>query len=293
MNKFSGTGVAIVTPFRTDSSIDFKSLENLIENLISNGIDYLVVLGTTGESVTLSKAEKKAVVNHVIEINSGRIPIVVGVGGNNTGEIIAQIKKNDFVGVDAILSVAPYYNKPTQKGLILHFEMIAATSPVPVILYNIPGRTGVNMMAETVIELAHKSKNIIAIKEASGDLDQITKIMKNKPEGFQVISGDDSLTIPIIAEGGVGVVSVLANAFPAEVSKLVSSALKGNFKEACNIHFKFTELIDLLFIDGNPAGVKAILHQMKFISNSLRLPLTPVEKETYDKISKLILQNLN
>jgi len=293
MNKFSGTGVAIVTPFRTDTSVDFKSLGNLIENLISKGINYLVVLGTTGESVTLNKAEKKAVINYVVDINSGRVPIVVGVGGNNTGEIVAQIKKNSFDGVDAILSVAPYYNKPTQKGLFLHYEMIAATCPVPVILYNVPGRTGVNIKAETTLELAKKSKNIVAIKEASGDLDQIIRIMKNKPDGFQVISGDDSLTIPIIAEGGVGVISVLANAFPAEISKLVSSALKGNFKEACNIHFRFTELIDLLFIDGNPAGIKAILHQMKYLSNSLRLPLTPVEKETYDKISKLILQSLN
>lgn len=293
MNKFSGTGVAIVTPFRTDTSVDFKSLGNLIENLISKGINYLVVLGTTGESVTLNKAEKKAVINYVVDITSGRVPIVVGVGGNNTGEIVAQIKKNSFDGVDAILSVAPYYNKPTQKGLFLHYEMIAATCPVPVILYNVPGRTGVNIKAETTLELAKKSKNIVAIKEASGDLDQIIRIMKHKPDGFQVISGDDSLTIPIIAEGGVGVISVLANAFPAEISKLVSSALKGNFKEACNIHFRFTELIDLLFIDGNPAGIKAILHQMKYLSNSLRLPLTPVEKETYDKISKLILQSLN
>ena len=293
MNKFSGTGVAIVTPFRTDTSVDFKSLGNLVENLISKGIDYLVVLGTTGESVTLNKAEKKAVVNYVVDINSGRVPIVVGVGGNNTGEILTQIKKSHFDGIDAILSVAPYYNKPTQKGLFLHYEMIAATCPVPVILYNVPGRTGVNMKAETTLELATKSKNIVAIKEASGDLDQIVRIMKNKPDGFQVISGDDSLTIPIIAEGGVGVISVLANAFPAEISKLVSSALKGNFKEACNIHFKFTELLDLLFIDGNPAGIKAILHQMKYLSNSLRLPLTPVEQETYDKISKLILQSLN
>lgn len=293
MNKFSGTGVAIVTPFRTDTSVDFKSLGNLVENLISKGIDYLVVLGTTGESVTLNKAEKKAVVNYVVDINSGRVPIVVGIGGNNTGEILTQIKKSHFDGIDAILSVAPYYNKPTQKGLFLHYEMIADTCPVPVILYNVPGRTGVNMKAKTTLELATKSKNIVAIKEASGDLDQIVRIMKNKPDGFQVISGDDSLTIPIIAEGGVGVISVLANAFPAEISKLVSSALKGNFKEACNIHFKFTELLDLLFVDGNPAGIKAILHQMKYLSNSLRLPLTPVEQETYDKISKLILHSLN
>ena len=293
MNKFSGTGVAIVTPFRTDTSVDFKSLGNLVENLISKGIDYLVVLGTTGESVTLNKAEKKAVVNYVVDINSGRVPIVVGIGGNNTGEILTQIKKSHFDGIDAILSVAPYYNKPTQKGLFLHYEMIADTCPVPVILYNVPGRTGVNMKAKTTLELATKSKNIVAIKEASGDLDQIVRIMKNKPDGFQVISGDDSLTIPSIAEGGVGVISVLANAFPAEISKLVSSALKGNFKEACNIHFKFTELLDLLFVDGNPAGIKAILHQMKYLSNSLRLPLTPVEQETYDKISKLILHSLN
>lgn len=293
MYNFQGTGVAIVTPFRTDSSIDFKSLGNLVENLIIKGIDYLVVLGTTGESVTLSKDEKKAVINYVVDINSGRVPVVIGVGGNNTHEVVAQIKKNSFNGVDAILSVAPYYNKPTQKGLFMHYEMIAATCPVPVILYNVPGRTGVNMAAETILELAHKSKNIVAIKEASGDLDKITRIMKDKPKEFQVISGDDILTIPIISEGGIGVISVLGNAFPSEVSQLVSYALKGDFKEACNMHFKFTELIDLLFVDGNPAGIKAVLHQMKFISNALRLPLTPVEKDTYDKISKLLLHNLN
>ncbi len=292
MDKFIGTGVAIVTPFRPDSSIDFKSLEKVVEHLINNKVNYLVVLGTTGESVTLNKEEKRAVVDFILEINQNRVPVVVGIGGNNTHEVINQLRSNSFDGIDAILSVAPYYNKPNQEGLFQHYRTIAAASPVPVILYNVPGRTSVNLSADTTLELAHKSNNIIAIKEASGNLDQIIKIVRNKPEGFQVISGDDVLTLPIIAIGGTGVISVLGNAFPAEVSKMVSLSLNSKFEDARKIHFQFTELIDLLFTDGNPAGIKAVLNVMDLISNALRLPLTPVQTATYNKISKLVSERI-
>ncbi len=242
IDKFTGTGVAIVTPFREDSSLDFKSLEKLINFILDNSVDYLVVQGTTGESVTLNKEEKLAQIKFVIEINQDRVPVVLGLGGNNTHEIINHIKSNNFDGIDAILSVAPYYNKPNQQGLFQHYKTIASYSPVPVILYNVPGRTGVNIQAETTLELAHKSTNIIAIKEASGDLDQITKILRDKPEHFSMISGDDALSLPIISLGGIGVISVLANAFPAKVSELVSFALKGEVKKARELHYQFADL---------------------------------------------------
>jgi len=288
VDKFSGTGVAIITPFQEDSSLDFQSLEKLINFILDNNVDYLVVQGTTGESVTLNKEEKQALTKFVVEVNQDRVPIVLGLGGNNTNEIINQIKSKDFDGIDAILSVAPYYNKPNQQGLFQHYKAIASHSPVPVILYNVPGRTGVNIQAETTLELAHKLTNIIAIKEASGDLDQITKILRDKPEHFSMISGDDTLSLPIISLGGIGVISVLANAFPAKVSELVSLAIKGEIKKARELHYQFAELLDLLFIDGNPAGIKAVLHQKNMISNALRLPLTPVTGDTYEKITGIL-----
>lgn len=287
MNTLTGAGVAIVTPFRSDSSIDFNALEKLVEHLIENEIDYLVVMGTTGESVTLNKDEKHAVLDFVIEKTNGRVPVVAGIGGNNTHEVISQIKARDFEGIEAILSVAPYYNKPGQEGLYRHYETIASISPVPIILYNVPGRTGVNITAQTTLKLS-KIQNIVAVKEASGNLVQVAKIAKNKPKDFLIISGDDALTIPIASYGGAGVISVLANAFPKEISELVSFTQTGNFEEARKIHFRFTELIDLLFVDGNPAGIKAVLHQMNLISNALRLPLTPVTPETENKIRKFL-----
>ena len=288
MNQFKGAGVAIVTPFRNDGSLDFASLGNLVEHLIQNHADYLVVLGTTGESVTLNKEEKRAVVDFVIEKNNGRIPIIMGMGGNNTHEIVNQIKNNSMDGIDALLSVAPYYNKPNQKGLFQHYKTIATASPVPIILYNVPGRTGSNILPDTTLELAHKTDNIIGIKEASGNLEAIARIARDKPEGFEVISGDDALIIPIISLGGSGVISVLANAFPAEVSDIVSQCLKNKFKKARGRFFQFLELIELLFQDGNPAGIKAVLHQKQFISNALRLPLTPVSGSTYNRIAKVL-----
>ncbi len=286
--KFTGTGVAIITPFRNDGSIDFKSLPKLLEHLISNGIDYLVVLGTTGESVTLSKDEKQAVVSYVVEVVGKRVPIVIGMGGNNTQDIVNNINSNDFENIDAILSVAPYYNKPSQQGLYQHFKSIASASPVPVIIYNVPGRTSSNISAETTVKLAREVKNIIAVKEASGDMGQIMKIIKNKPANFQVISGDDELTLPIIAVGGAGAISVVANAFPYEFSGMVNYALKNDMLKANELHYKLSDLVSALFEEGSPSGIKASLEIMKICPNNLRLPLLPVSSNHYDKLSEII-----
>jgi len=288
VKKFTGTGVAIVTPFKSDSSIDFRSLSKLVDFLILNGIDYLVVHGTTGESVTQSKDEKRAVIDCVLEMNNSRIPIVVGLGGNNTQDIVKKIKKTHFKGIDGILSVAPYYNKPGQKGIYQHYKAISDHSPVPVIIYNVPGRTGVNITSDTTLKLAHEASNIIATKEASGDLDQIGNILRDKPDNFLVISGDDSTALPLIALGADGVISVLANAFPKEWSIMINLALKGDFSAARKIHFRFTEIINALFIEGNPAGVKTVLANLGLIKNSLRLPLTAVSRATNTHITKLM-----
>lgn len=286
--SFKGTGVAIVTPFRDDKSIDFKALGKLLQHLLTNQVDYLVVLGTTGESVTLKNEEKTAVVDFVIDNVDGKIPIVVGVGGNNTLDAIRHFKDYNFKKISAVLSVCPYYNKPTQTGLYEHFKAIAAESPAPVILYNVPGRTGSNMTAETTLKLAHEIPGIIAVKEASGNLEQIMQIIKDKPEGFQVISGDDLLTLPIVSMGGEGVISVLANALPKETSDMVNFALAQKFKQARQLHYQLMDFTRALFTEGNPAGVKAVLNMLKITSNSLRLPLTPVSKTHYDKLAELL-----
>lgn len=286
MKKLRGTGVAIVTPFKNDLSIDFSALGRVINHVIEGGVNYIVALGTTGESVTLSKDEKHAVISYVVETIDKRIPLVVGIGGNNTSEIINFIRESDLTGIDAILSVAPYYNKPGQKGLFQHFKAIATSCQLPVVLYNVPGRTSCNISADTTLELARECENIVAIKEASGDLTQIMKIVKGKPENFSVISGDDMMTIPIIAAGGAGVISVLANAFPAQTSEIVNHSLKNNFKSARELQFKFIEMTELLFADGNPSGVKAMLSIMNICKNTLRLPLVPVGKPTMERIQK-------
>ena len=288
MNKFRGTGVALVTPFKNDSSIDFKSLGRLIEHLINNNIDYLVVLGTTGESVTQSKDEKRAVIDHVLEINNGRVPVVVGMGGNCTREIVDSITQNPFDGIDGILSVAPYYNKPSQKGLYYHFKTIAGASPVPVIIYNVPGRTSINIEADTTIRLANDVKNIVAVKEASGNIDQIMQIIKNAPPDFQIISGDDATTLPVISVGGSGVISVLANAYPEEWTNMVNHAMDNDFQAARKIHYKFIDMINLLFADGNPAGIKATLSHLGLVQNQLRLPLTPVSRQVFNQIKQAV-----
>jgi 4-hydroxy-tetrahydrodipicolinate synthase len=288
IKKFRGTGVAIVTPFKNDLSIDFAALGRVVNHVINGGVNYIVVLGTTGESVTLTKDEKKAIISYVIEVNAERIPLVVGIGGNNTQEVINLIRQSNLTGVDGILSVAPYYNKPNQRGLFQHFKAIANSCPVPVIMYNVPGRTCSNISSETCIELANECDNIVAIKEASGDIAQIMKIIKGKPDSFSVISGDDMMTIPIIACGGSGIISVLANAFPAVTSELVSNAMKSNYKSAREIQLRFLELTELLFIDGNPSGVKAMLSILALCQNNLRLPLVPVNKAIYTRIQKAV-----
>jgi len=288
MKKFKGTGVAIITPFKSDSSIDFAAMGRVVNHVINGGVNYIVALGTTGESVTLTHDEKNAVISYVAEIIDGRIPLVVGIGGNNTQEVINSIRQADLEKVDGIMSVAPYYNKPTQKGLLMHFKAIATCSPVPVIVYNVPSRTSCNMSADTSIELAHEYDNIVAIKEASGDISQIMKIVKGKPDNFNVISGDDMMTLPIIATGGIGVISVLANAFPAAVSEMVNHALKHDFKKARELQFKYLEATELLFTEGNPAGVKAFMSLQNLCNNTLRLPLTTVSRSTYSRIQKVL-----
>ncbi len=288
MKKFKGTGVAIVTPFKNDSSIDFAALGRVINHVINGGVNYIVAMGTTGESVTLTKDEKKALISYVGEAIDKRIHLVVGIGGNNTQDVINCVRHANLTGVDGILSVAPYYNKPSQRGLFQHFKAIATCSPIPVILYNVPGRTCSNISSETCLELAHECDNIVAVKEASGDISQIMRIMKGKPENFSVISGDDMITIPVIAAGGSGVISVLANAFPAQCSELVVHSLKNNFKSAREIQFRLLEIIELLFIEGNPSGVKAMLNIMNICQNNLRLPLVPVSRTIYTRIQKAI-----
>ena len=288
MKKLKGTGVAIITPFKNDSSIDFAALGRVINWVITGGVNYIVVLGTTGETSTLSKDEKHAVVSYVVEAVDGKVPLIAGIGGNNTQEVINNIRQYDLSAISAVLSVAPYYNKPNQRGLFQHFKTIATWSPVPVIIYNVPGRTGCNISADTCLELAHNCENIIGVKEASGDMSQIMKIIKGKPENFDVISGDDMLTLPVIAAGGSGVISVLANAFPAAVTELVNNALRNNLKSAREIQFRYLEMIDLLFTEGNPAGVKAMLNVLNISSNLLRLPLVPVSRPTMTRIQKAI-----
>jgi len=288
MRKLRGTGVAIVTPFKNDFSIDFSAMERVVNHVINGGVNYIVVLGTTGESVTLTKDEKKAVICQIKEVINNRVPLVVGIGGNNTQEIINQVRNADLTGVEAILSVSPYYNKPNQRGIFQHFKAISNSCPVPVIIYNVPGRTGSNITAETCLQLAHECENIVGIKEASGNMEQIMKIVKDKPENFLVISGNDMDILPICAIGGAGVISVVANAFPAETSEITNLSLKLNFRSARDLHFKFMEMIELCFIDGSPAGVKAMLNLMNLCNNTLRLPLVPVSKPVYTRIQKAI-----
>ena len=288
MKKLRGTGVAIVTPFKNDTSVDFAAFGRVIEHVIKGGVNYIVAMGTTGESSTLTRDEKKAIISFVLEAIDGRIPLVVGIGGNNTQEIINQFRILNLKGIEAVLSVAPYYNKPSQRGLYQHFKSIANSCPVPVILYNVPGRTGCNISADTCLQLARDFDNIVGVKEASGNFEQILRILKDKPDNFSLISGDDLNTLPIIAAGGSGVISVLANAFPAEWSEMVNHCLKSNFKSAREIQYQFIEMIELLFIDGSPAGVKAMLSIMDLCQNNVRLPLVSVSRPVYTRIQKAI-----
>jgi len=282
--NLTGMGVALITPFQTGGEVDFNTLSSLTEYLLQNGTDYLVVLGTTAETPTLSTSEQKEIARFVIDKVNGRIPIVLGVSGNNTMSVVERLRTEDFSGVDAILSVTPYYNKPSQEGIYQHYKAIAQTTSLPIVIYNVPSRTGVNMTAETTLRLSRDFNNIIAIKEASGNLSQISTIIKNKPADFKVISGDDGITFPLISLGADGVISVIGNALPKEFSQMVHSALSGDYDKAMNIHNDFLELIELLFIDGSPSGVKSLLNIMGKVENVLRLPLVPVRDTTFEKI---------
>ena len=286
--QLKGLGVALVTPFKTDKSVDFEALRTMVEYVVTGGVDYIVVLGTTGETPVLSPEEKAQIRETIIEVNAGRIPLVLGVGGNNTNGVVNELKTADFKGFSAILSVVPFYNKPSQEGIYQHYKAIAEASPLPVILYNVPGRTGVNMTAATTLSLARDCENIIGVKEASGNFAQIEEIIKNKPERFEVISGDDSITYPLMTLGAVGVISVIGNAFPKQFGKMVRLCLEGKYQEALPIHWRFNELFNLLFVDGNPAGVKCTLNALGLIENELRLPLVPTRMSTNEKIHKLL-----
>jgi 4-hydroxy-tetrahydrodipicolinate synthase len=286
-DQFRGTGVAIVTPFHESGNIDFGAFEKLLLHVMNNGVSYIVVLGTTGESVTLSRDEKTAVIDFVKEVVGQRLPIVLGIGGNNTQEVINTIKSTSFEGIGAILSVSPYYNKPQQRGIFNHYKAIAAASPVPVILYNVPGRTSTNITSETTLKIAHDLKNILGIKEASGNLIQIMEIIKDRPKEFLVISGDDALTLPIIGAGGDGVISVVANAFPREFSEMVRLGLDGRIANANEIHYRLLEIIQALFADGSPSGVKAVLEHMGLCKSNVRLPLVKVNKSTQALLESL------
>ncbi len=287
-NKFRGLGVALITPFRQDGAIDIEALNRLVEYQIKGGVDFLCIMGTTAETPTLSSEEKQMLKQHLVERVAGRVPLLMGCGGNNTAAVVSELKNGDWTGIDGVLSVCPYYNKPSQEGLYQHFSAIAKASPVPVVLYNVPGRVGVNMTAETTLRLAREFDNIVAIKEASGNITQMDDIIKNKPQHFDVISGDDGITFPLITLGAVGVISVIGNALPSEFSRMVRLALKGEYSTSLVIHHKFTELFKLLFVDGNPAGVKAMLSEMGLIQNVLRLPLVPTRLTTMEKISQIV-----
>ena len=288
INKFRGLGIALITPFKSDGTIDFDALARLVEYQIKGGADFLCIMGTTAETPTLTRAEKSELKQFFVERVAGRVPLLMGCGGNCTAGIVEELQQMDLSGIDGILSVCPYYNKPSQEGLYQHFAAIAKASPVPVVLYNVPGRTGVNMTAETTLRLARDFENIVAIKEASGNITQMDDIIKNKPANFDVISGDDGITFPLITLGAVGVISVIGNALPAEFSKMVRLALRGEYNTSLTIHHKFTELFKLLFVDGNPAGVKAMLSEMGMIENVLRLPLVPTRLTTMERISQIV-----
>lgn len=288
--NLKGLGVAMVTPFKQNGEVDYPALQRLTEHLINGKTDYLVVQGTTGESVTLNEDEKRAVLDFVLEINNKRLPVLLGVGGNDTRDILNTFEQFNFNGVDGILSVSPYYNKPTQEGILAHYKQLDAHAPRPILLYNVPGRTGRNMKEETVIALANESKNIIGIKEASGMFNQIMGIIQVVPESFQVICGDDAIALPAISVGCTGCISVIGNAFPAEFGKLLHLALNNNFREAQDIHYHLLDIIQYLFVESNPSGIKEVLKFMGICENNVRLPLVPVTEATSKKIYSLMAE---
>ena len=284
MQSLIGTGVALVTPFKKDFSVDVEALRKIVNFQIDNGIDYLVVLGTTAESATLSKEEKELVIKTVVEANKGRLPLVLGVGGNNTQEVVAELQSRDFSDFTAVLSVSPYYNKPTQEGIYQHFKAVAEASPVPVILYNVPGRTASNMLPSTVIRLAQDFKNIVAIKEAAGDIVQAMKLIQNAPKGFLVISGDDMITLPMVLAGGAGVISVIGEGFPKQFSEMVHLGLNRKVDEAYQLHYLLADSIDMIFEQGNPAGIKEVFKTLGLAENTVRLPLVNVDENLANRL---------
>lgn len=289
MTSLTGLGVAMITPFKKDLSVDIPALKQLTDFLVEGGVDYLVVNGTTGEGVTMDKEDKKLVLDTILATNAGRKPVVYGVGGNNTQEICYQLDRMDTSGLSAILSVTPYYNKPTQNGLFEHYKALSEHSKLPILLYNVPGRTGANLLPDTVSRIAFDCRNVIGIKEASGNMEQIMTIIKETPKDFLVISGDDALTLPLIASGADGVISVVGNAFPKEFSAMVHHALKGELAEAREIHYKLFEIIQLLFIEGNPAGVKEALSHLDICDHYLRLPLVPVSQLVSERMRRVMI----
>ena len=304
-NIFKGLGIALITPFKEDYSVDYESLLRLVEYQLDNGADFLCILATTGETPTLSAEERLKIKDMVVDKVRGRVPILMGCGGYNTAAVVEELKTGDFRGVNGILSICPYYNKPSQEGLYQHFKAISAATKLPIVMYNVPGRTGVNMQAATTVRLApgrtgvnmqaattvrlaRDCENIVAIKEASGNLEQVDEIIKNKPRDFDVISGDDALTFPMVSCGAVGVISVIGNALPKEFSKMIRLQMRGEYDPARKIHHRFTDLFSLLFVDGNPAGVKAMLSEMGFIQNVLRLPLVPMQIKNRQRMSEIL-----
>ena len=287
-NKFKGLGIALITPFKSDGSIDYDALLRLVEYQIRNGVDFLCIMGTTAETPCLTADEKKKIKELIVDRVAGRVPLLMGCGGNNTAAVVSDLKNSDWRGIDGVLSVCPYYNKPSQEGLYQHYKALAEATPLPIVLYNVPGRAGVNMTAETTLRLARDFENIVAIKEASGNITQMDDIIKNKPANFDVISGDDGITFPLINLGAVGVISVIGNALPLEFGRMVRLALEGDYESARTIHHRFTELFNLLFVDGNPAGAKSMLSMMGFMENKLRLPLVPTRITTYEKIRAVL-----
>ncbi|MFM2135801.1 MAG: hypothetical protein RL021_1201 [Bacteroidota bacterium] len=288
LKKFKGTGIALVTPFSKDGSVDYPSLKRLVEHCIRGKADYLVPLGTTGESVTLDKRERRSVVDFVVEVTDKRVPIMMGLGGNNTLEILRSFSDYDFRGIEAILSVSPYYNRPSQRGIYEHYKRLAAESPVPVMAYNVPSRTGSNMDAETTLELAHSVKNIIGIKEASGSVEKAMAIISRRPKGFLVVSGDDALTLPLLAAGADGLISVIANAYPKEISSLVRHGLSGDFSRARQLHYGLWDITNAIFAEGNPTGIKGLLKIKGISSEHVRLPLVPASASLMKRMSSLV-----
>ncbi len=286
MQSFVGTGVALVTPFKKDFSVDVEALERIVNHVIEGGVEYLVVLGTTGEPATLNAEEKELVIDTIVKANNKRLPLVLGVGGNNTMQLVEELKTRDFSAFSAILSVSPYYNKPTQEGIYQHFSAIAKASPVPVILYNVPGRTASNMLPSTVLRLAHEFPNVIAIKEAAGDIVQAMKIIQGKPEHFHVISGDDMITLPMVLAGGSGVISVIGEGFPKEFSEMVRLGLARKVDEAYKLHYKIADATDMIFEQGNPAGIKQVFKALGLAENTVRLPLVAVNDDLANRLNE-------